>query len=331
MRRPHGNYSPIDLASPDTGISHGLWDRGRTSNSNASPHFHDSPNANADTRGNRNSAPDRYSLSKSYSRPDATIYRDPNTRADRDANTDADTRTYCDSHADADTRADRDANTDADTRTYCDSHADADTRADRDANTDADTRTYCDSHPRRHRADRDANLTPTPEPTATPTPTPTPEPTATPTLTPTPLPTSTPTPTSTNTPTPTPPLSGRYAVQEDRVITVGAIETKSTAWMKRGPLMIRGCHVGVVDTYSHDGSFSEDHFMVIVPEVPGTRKGRCYEMVVEYQREEEYCYYTSVIGEVPYLFSCIGWEQVTPEFKLVSGSSYSPVSRSAIK
>ena len=179
-------------------------------------------------------------------------------------------------------------------------------------------------------------LTPTPLPTATPAPTPTPEPTATPTPSPTPSPTPeptatltpTPTPSPTPTPTPIPSLKDLYSIPESRIFTVAGLKGKSTDWLEGGPLLVQGCYVGVSDfrygdtwkTFSSDGRFTESHYMASITgfDSSPTQEG-CYEMVVQYEGKELFCYYTGFVPAPPNI--CLGWRQTTPDLRIVDASA----------
>lgn len=106
------------------------------------------------------------------------------------------------------------------------------------------------------------------------------------------------------------------------------LEAWSTARLKQGPLLVRGCYVGVTDTrgvdtwktFSHDGRFTEDHYMVSVTgfDSPPTQEG-CYQMVVRYEGEESFCYYTGFPPPPGYCFG--GWWQNTPDLRIVGADA----------
>ena len=172
---------------------------------------------------------------------------------------------------------------------------------------------------------------PTPTPTLTPTITPTPEPTPTPTPKPTPTPTRTPLPTiPTWTPTPVVPLSQKWDVRTTLGVEAAHKENRATT-LKR--LIVVGCYAGLQDTsggeewftFSRDGSFSEDRKFVGVTGFSKWPKGsQCYEMVVRYEKETNYCYFIQ-LSNVPrpnIPGHCSGWRQNTREFYLVDKDAW---------
>ena len=72
--------------------------------------------------------------------------------------------------------------------------------------------------------------------------------------------------------------------------------------------------------------------MVSVTGFPATSPpnvGTCYEMVVKFERNGDFCYWLRSLYTPPRLpgSPCRGWEQVTPEFKLNSATSAYRISR----
>ena len=94
-------------------------------------------------------------------------------------------------------------------------------------------------------------------------------------------------------------------------------------------MLLTGFYVGLTDsrygyswkTLSLDGRFSENRYMANVTglDSPPTQEDR-YQMVVRYEGEERFCYYTGVVSPLPG-FCFGGWTQVTPEFRLVSADA----------
>ena len=172
-------------------------------------------------------------------------------------------------------------------------------------------------------------------PTATPYPTHTPSPAATPTrLLPSPVPTlapiDTPVPTPTPTPTPEPTATSEPSFSEswnippDRILTVADLVATQVIWKDKLPIMLVGCYAGVSGAgqtwrkFSYNGQFGEEHYLAGVSGFGETPiEDECYEMVVEYWLEEDYCYSISYFNIRPFPFSCNGWEQTTPEFYIV--------------
>ena len=98
-----------------------------------------------------------------------------------------------------------------------------------------------------------------------------------------------------------------------------------TSWLGEGTLLLSGCSVGVSNeadgkdwhTFSQDGGFTRNHYMVNITgfDFLPTRD-RCYEMVVRYEAKYRYCYSTGFLIPPPGV--CLGWTQLTPEFRIVS-------------
>ena len=175
----------------------------------------------------------------------------------------------------------------------------------------------------------------TPYPTSTPRPTYTPRPTftpvPTPTATPTPMPTATPRPTN----TPTVSLSEKWGVS-----TIFGVEDahKDSRAESLRRLIIVGCYAGSNSdrdgetwyTFSKDGEFSESRTFVSVTGFAEPPKGgRCYEMVVRYEGEADYCYSNSIIdphwlsGDGGRTWFCTGgWSQVSREFYTVDQAAW---------
>ena len=176
-----------------------------------------------------------------------------------------------------------------------------------------------------------------PQPTLTPAPTPTEYPTSTPyprSPTNTPRPTHTPFPTSTPYPTP--------RVPSHRIAFVGGMQNHRTAfWQDRSQTLLVGCRTNAPAdvkngkswyTFSSDGKFNSSRFMVSVTGFPATSApsvGTCYEMVVRFEGNAEFCYWLRSLYTPPRLLGspCSGWEQVTPEFKLASATSAYRITR----
>ena len=170
--------------------------------------------------------------------------------------------------------------------------------------------------------------TPTTTPTATPEPTPTPRPTWTPK--PSPTPTRTPRPTiPTWTPTPVVSLSEKLDVRTMLGVDAAHEESRATTLDR---LIVVGCYAGLRDfvdgedwfTFSKDGEFSRDRIFISVTGLSkDPKRGQCYEMLVRYEREANYCYYFQQSNEPrPSLSRCPGWRQMTREFYLLDESAW---------
>ena len=78
--------------------------------------------------------------------------------------------------------------------------------------------------------------------------------------------------------------------------------------------------------FSHDGRFEEGNYLAIVAGFewgvgvyPVT--GYCYELVVEYEGEDDFCFYTGFLSPI---FGCSGdnqWLQVAPELRLTDNNT----------
>lgn len=175
--------------------------------------------------------------------------------------------------------------------------------------------------------------TPMPTPTPTPTITPTPEPKPTATPKPTPTPTRTPRPTiPTWTPTPVVPLSQKWDVRTALGVRAAHTENRAKTLKK---LVVAGCYAGLQDisggetwfTFSRDGEFSKDRkFISITGFSKNPNGGQCYEMVVTYEKEANYCYYVKLnnvpIPNIPGHCPSSGWWQDTREFYLVDKDAW---------
>ena len=189
-------------------------------------------------------------------------------------------------------------------------------------------------------------------PTLTPVASPTPAPTSTQYPTSTlyqALPTYTPEPTYTPLPTSTPFPTQRFPLS--RTITVEELSNHETEfWRDGNPLLLVGCRTladrikgGPSDyffTFSWNGKFDKHHYLAGVAGFDSLRhpeENVCYEMQVEYLREESYCYWvekSSYLFPRPYVPSsilplppCTGWVQLTPEFKLLTTNDAHFISR----
>ena len=94
-----------------------------------------------------------------------------------------------------------------------------------------------------------------------------------------------------------------------------------------GRLVIAGCYANLQNTsggetwytFSKDGGFSEDRkFISITGFSKPPVRDHCYEMVVAYETDERYCYYTSnpLVPRPNIPGHCSGWRQLTREFYL---------------
>ena len=118
------------------------------------------------------------------------------------------------------------------------------------------------------------------------------------------------------------------------MFTVRDLAGESTTWKDGTPFVLAGCYAGLSDYdageywqgFSQDGGFGEGNllamvggFEVLVSTFP--TNGNCYEMAVEYESQDEFCFYT---GSWRPIFTCSGdemWSQVTSQFRLVDTTS----------
>ena len=147
----------------------------------------------------------------------------------------------------------------------------------------------------------------TPVPTATKVPTATPRPTATAVPTATVRPTNTPRPTRTPRPTVTPTPVVRWGLPSEPVLIKDLVRSDR---VRTGRFIFQGCYTGVSESefgfhflFSEDGEFASSSRFVLVrgfkPEA-FMRKGRCYNMGVEFRGVKSYCYgYTGPSDSYP--------------------------------
>ena len=85
-----------------------------------------------------------------------------------------------------------------------------------------------------------------------------------------------------------------------------------------------GCYAGLREesggeswyTFSKDGGFTESRKLIGVTNFRRPPDdGRCFEMVVRYEKEQNYCYYIRNLPQPS--GTCSGWWQLTREFYLV--------------
>ena len=151
---------------------------------------------------------------------------------------------------------------------------------------------------------------------------------------PAPLPTYTPYPTYTPPPFPTATpvvlLSQKLSAHSSCVFSVDKAH-ESAAVKSCQPLIIYGCYAGLYDyrlgetwrTFSKDGRFDKDRVFVSIGGMKAIREGECYEMSLDYEGEESFCYWTECDPAVEDIQRVIGgcscgWTQMTHEFYLAS-------------
>lgn len=117
------------------------------------------------------------------------------------------------------------------------------------------------------------------------------------------------------------------------------IAGEETSWKDQRPFMLVGCDSGLRMEhlgenwigFSHDGRFREGNYIALVTgfdsesNETATREGYCYELIVEYEDSDEFCFYTLLFH-----IGCAGsgaWEQVAPELRLVDPQSFTFLDR----